>query len=155
MRIFVYSCIFCLLQILGFYFAFETFKYNWDVLMYRWDVLMYRWDVLMYRWDVFMYRWEICDLFMPIWRVNTLSKYPGGFPILHWRLKLNSKNSAGKYLKKLSTPDQLIFHRGAKQKFFEYLATIMEKILETNLIFMWNSALWERESVFHFSAVVC
>ena len=30
-------------------------------------------------------------------QLNTLSKYPGGHPILRWELKLNLKNSAGKY----------------------------------------------------------
>ena len=31
--------------------------------------------------------------------MTTLSKYPGGHPILHRELKLNSKISAGKYKK--------------------------------------------------------
>ena len=34
---------------------------------------------------------EICDI------VNTLSKCPGGYSILHWVPKINWKISAGKY----------------------------------------------------------
>ena len=47
---------------------------------------------------------------------NTLSKSPDGHPILHWELKLNSNISAGKYRKNEIQREQLIFHRGAKQK---------------------------------------
>ena len=45
----------------------------------------------------------------------TLPKCPSGHSILHRGLKLNSKISAGKY-KKLNSPGQVDFHRGAKQK---------------------------------------
>ena len=48
----------------------------------------------------------------------TVSKCPGGHPILHHELKLNPNISAGKYKKNEVHRDrgQLIFHRGAKQK---------------------------------------
>ena len=41
--------------------------------------------------------------------------------ILRWELKINSKNSSGKYDKKNSHRGQLIFQRGAKQKVPEHL----------------------------------
>ena len=45
---------------------------------------------------------------------DTLSKCSGDYPIFNWGLKLNSRNSAEKYILKKTHRDQLIFHRGAK-----------------------------------------
>ena len=48
---------------------------------------------------------------------NFLSKCPGGYQILHRELQLNSKNSVGKYKKKLNLPQLVNFHWEAKQNF--------------------------------------
>ena len=56
--------------------------------------------------------WKI----LPVRFQDTLSKFPGGHPILNRVLKLNSKISAGKDKKKEIHRYQLILHRGAKQK---------------------------------------
>ena len=63
------------------------------------------------------------------------TKCPGGYPTLHRGLKLSSKNSTGQYKQNLSHRGQLISHRGVKQKFSEYLATLIDKIFETNSSF--------------------
>ena len=59
---------------------------------------------------------------------NTLPKCPGGYPILHRWLKLNSKISVAKYKKKIHR-GQLIFHRGAKQKLCLKYAEIPQNML--------------------------
>ena len=59
----------------------------------------------------------------PLWNQYTLSKYPGGHLILRRGLKLNPKNWARKNNNNNKTSlETHVFHRGAKQKFPEYLS---------------------------------
>ena len=59
---------------------------------------------------------------------NTQSKYPGGHPILHRGWKLNSNKSVGKYKGNWTQRGLLIFHRGAEEKFSEYLPNFIDTI---------------------------
>ena len=72
----------------------------------------------------------ICRIFV----YYTLSKSPGGHPILHQGLKLNSKISAWKYKKKLNSPGSVDFPSGSYAKimikkcrdFIKRVATLAE-----------------------------
>ena len=50
-------------------------------------------------------------------------------------IKTKFKEFSVKIWKNWTHWDQLIFHRGAKQKFSEYLPTIIDKIFDTNSSF--------------------
>ena len=67
--------------------------------------------------------------------MHTLTECPGGHSVLHWGLKLSSKNLVGKYKQNWTRQGQLIFHGGANQESSEYLPAVMEEIFETNSSF--------------------